>query len=185
MASPVTLDESKAHLRVTHDVDDTLIQNYSDSASEFVETLSSRVFSDRAINVGSYAFPTGTCPIRLSYSPVQSIDSITYYDTDGAQQTMDLADVSLITNEAQLSWIALVPDAKWPATQSRLDAITISYTAGYGGDANVPMAAKQAILLCTAHYYDQRSTIVVGTSATQLEFTVTNLTPEYSAWHLP
>ena len=178
--SPVALAEAKAHLRVTHEEDDAIITQYNDAAASFVETLADRVFTDRSITAMCATFPPMTGPIALSYSPVQTIDQILYYDPDGVQQTLDLADVSLVPNEVGLSWIVLQPDATWPTTQVRPDAITITYTAGYGGDVNVPPEAKQAILLCLTHYYDQRTTVVVGTSAQQLEFTVTNLTESLS-----
>lgn len=175
MASPVTLEEGKAHLRVTHNQDDVLIADYLEASTEYVETISQRVFSTSTITKVLKAFPPGSSGIPLEYSPVESIDTITYYDQDGAQQSFDVSDVYFVENNVRLSCVFLDPGLSWPTTQSRPDAATITYSAGYGGDVNVPQAAKQAILFLLGHYYEQRMAVIVGTSQTELTFAVESL----------
>ena len=51
--------------------------------------------------------------------------------------------------------VSRAPGASWPATADRADAVTITYTAGYGGPAAVPQPLRAAILLKCQALYDR------------------------------
>lgn len=100
-------------------------------------------------------FPSGA-RIVLPLCPVQSITSVTYYDSDGTQQTLAAENYRLIAG-ADEAWIELVDGASWPGISSRSDAVAVTYVAGYGDAAtDVPEGIRQAVRLLVSHWYDNR-----------------------------
>jgi len=170
---PVTLAEAKAHLRVTHDQADTEILGYLLAAIEYAEVRCQRIFRQRELTMVLSDFPGTDSPIEFDLSPIISADTIQYYDTDNATQTLTTA--YLVEDATGIS--CLVPDyeTEWPGTAIRPDAVTITYTAGYATAALVPQRAKQAILLLTKHGYDQRDPVIVGTGSKELELSVVSM----------
>lgn len=170
---PVTLAEAKAHLRVTHDQADTEILGYLLAAIEYTEVRSQRIFRQRALTLTLDDFPGADDPVVFDLSPIVSADTIQYYDTDNASQTHTTA--YLVEDVTGTSCLYPDYETEWPDTAVRPDAVTITYTAGYGGAASVPQRAKQAILLLTKHGYDQRDPVVIGTSSKPLELAVDSM----------
>jgi len=170
---PVTLADAKAHLRVTHEQADVEILHYLLSAIEYCEVRSQRIFRQRALTLVLDDFPGADDPVVFDLSPIVSADTIQYYDTDNATQTHTAA--YLVEDATGTSCLYPDYETEWPDTAVRPDAVTITYTAGYGGAASVPARAKQAILLITKHGYDQRDPVVVGTITKPLEFAVDSM----------
>lgn len=93
----------------------------------------------------AYAANGGYDPtIRLSCPPIISVDSITYIDGGGAEQTLDAA-------AYVLSGRYLTPayGLGWPTSRQQPDAVRIRYTAGYD-DGKVPAPILQAIVMGVA-----------------------------------
>jgi uncharacterized phiE125 gp8 family phage protein len=152
---PVTLAKAKAHLRIDHDDENALIEDWIKSARELAEAHTGRRFVTQQVRVTLGAFPCDPDDIiRLPVGPVASVDSLTYTDEAGATQTL-AADV-----EYQ-AWLdhnppLLAPPAyeSWPATKGgALKAVTVTFTVGTAV-ADVPGSVATAILL-TLGYWDQ------------------------------
>lgn len=95
--------------------------------------------------------------IYLPKRPVQSITSITYYDTGNTQQTLSTSVYSL---DASCRAVRLKYQQIWPPIVDRWDAVTVTYVAGYTSTTNVPAIAKQAILLLVGHYFENRDQLL-------------------------
>lgn len=95
---------------------------------------------------------------QFSERPIQSIDSVSYYDSGNSSQTLATTVYELDTqNEA----FRLKPDQTFPATYDRWDAITIQFKVGdYDDAADVEAIAKQAILLLVGHYFENRDMLM-------------------------
>lgn len=92
--------------------------------------------------------------MRLSMRPVISISSITYYDTGDDQQTLG---TSVYVLDPATRQIRLKSDQVWPGVYDRWDAITVTFTAGYGDSgSDVPAVARQAMLLWIAYHFENR-----------------------------
>lgn len=103
--------------------------------------------------------------MQLAMRPIISISSITYYDGDNTQQTLASSVYSLDDTTRQ---IRLDVDQTWPTTKSRWDAITVTFTAGYGASASdVPAIAKQAMLYLTGYMFENRDMLVSDAAYTQ------------------
>ena len=159
---PVTLQEVKDHIRVDVADDDALISALITAAREHIDGRDG--WLGRAINTQTWdcyfdCFPSsGVIPLPIA--PVQSITSIKYIDTDGAQQTLSSADYSL---GADLNWsprVVLGWNKSWPSIRPVQDAVTVRVVAGY---STVPRPICQALLLLIGHWHEHREAVMEGT----------------------
>lgn len=149
---PITLEEAKAHLAVSHSYDDAYINSLITAARQKAEnhmalqicTATWKLYLDKFEPV-----------INISKSPLTAISEITYTDTDGTEQTLTEDDYILdkIRKPARL-----VPayNTSWPDTQQIPNAVCITFTSGFGVAADVPQVIKSAILLIVGHLYENR-----------------------------
>lgn len=151
---PVSVAAAKAHLRVEHAVDDAFIADLIAAARDATEREARQRWVTQAVEVTLSGWPAGGSPIELPVSPVTAVTAITYTDAAGVDRTLDAG--------GWQTWAAhrppLVAPAAgtgWPAVRGgTLAPVRLSVTAGYGGAADVPPVAKQAILLALGYWYD-------------------------------
>jgi uncharacterized phiE125 gp8 family phage protein len=56
------------------------------------------------------------------------------------------------------------------------DAVVVTWWAGYGATgSSVPASIRHAILMLVGYWYENRSTVLVGSISKQLEFAVESL----------
>ena len=92
--------------------------------------------------------------IKLPRSPCVSVDSITYYDVNGNIQTFAPASY-ILDNKSEPARISPATGSYWPSVQWRPNAVSITFTAGYGTTADkVPAKFRMAIASCVGHWYD-------------------------------
>lgn len=96
-------------------------------------------------------FPTNGL-IILPVKPVTAISSITYYDTDNVQQTLNSSNYRLVTLTSPAQ-VEITQNGTWPATYLRGDAVQVNVTAGYSTVASVPIQAKRAVKEKVKAYY--------------------------------
>jgi len=174
-AEPIELvGDVKAQSRLLEmDDENLLLASYIRAARELVEEITGRqvmpatwrmyMSSFPGRNVDNYT-PTGWRfgEVRLPKPPLISVDLLRYIDVDGALTT-------LATSEYQWSnkWTpARLRPARfkvWPIVDPySLDAVQITFTAGYATAAIVPARIKQAIRLIVAHWYENREAASMG-----------------------
>ena len=117
-------------------------------------------FTNRQLVSATYAltidgFPIGREKLYLPKSPIQSITSVAYLDSDGASQTLSSAAYRLTSNRDP-GYLTLAYGYNWPTTRAVSDAVTITFVAGYGAIGTVPEAIKQAIMLLIGHWFANR-----------------------------
>jgi uncharacterized phiE125 gp8 family phage protein len=170
---PITLVEAKAHLRVDHTDDDTLIQGLIAASRTSCENWTGRAFITQTLELVIDDFPSDE--ILIPKPPLQSVTSIKYDDADGVEQTLGTL-LYAVDNVSQPGWV--VPSSEgWPTSiWDGINSVRIRYVAGYdpGTDspidlaANVPASIKAAMFLLLGQLYDQREDIVVGTIVNRL-----------------
>ena len=111
----------------------------------------------------------------LPLAPVQSVTSVTYFDSDGAEQTWSTENYRLHTSAAGGPYIEVLEGVSVPGVSDRDDAVTVQFLAGYGAASAVPMAIRQAALLLIGHWFEHREAAVTGTIATELPMAVAAL----------
>ena len=155
MAEPITTAEAKAHLRVTHTDEDSVIDRFIVTAREWVETRSGHILVQRSL---TQSFAKWTPFLELFYRPVVDVTGIAYTDADGADQT--LADYAQTTDRYPFR---IYPDDR-PAIAEN-STIVVTFTAGYApGDE--PQLLIQAMLVLIAGMYGNRGSIPQETADT-------------------
>jgi uncharacterized phiE125 gp8 family phage protein len=154
---PVTLEEMKDHLRVDHDDEDVVIQNYITAARQKLEGRNGLLGRCLISQKWRMTFDRFTREIELPFPPVQSVDRISYLGLSGDEVVMNPVDY-------RLSGLGDIDGTKiryrhaygWPETYEG-DSAFIEFTAGYGdGPADVPEPIRQAIKVYAAHLYENR-----------------------------
>jgi uncharacterized phiE125 gp8 family phage protein len=163
---PLTTAEAKAHLRVTASTDDTYIDMLVKAARTMAENELRRSLITQTWTKTLDQFPDA---IELHYPPIIAISSVKYYDTAGAQQTLDPG-LYTLDSASEPGWIVPAYGRTWPATLAAINAVEVIYTAGYGAAAAVPQAIKSYILLHVGHLYENREATMPGVSITPLPF---------------
>ena len=73
----------------------------------------------------------------MPLAPVTAIDSVSYFDAGNVQQTLDTGAYDLFA-DARGAYVTRRSGQSWPATFRRTDAVSVTFTAGYGAAADVP-----------------------------------------------
>tara|TARA_R110002110_G_scaffold112837_1_gene280290 strand:- start:356 stop:934 length:579 start_codon:yes stop_codon:yes gene_type:complete len=162
---PVSLTETKLHLKVDIGTDDTLITNLIIAATELSEEYTNRFFIETIIKQTCSNFNELK---ELYKSPVISVTSVVYYDSNNAIQVLANTEY-VVNNEFEPCQINLADTKSYPNITTRVDAVNSVYKVGYGASANdVPHTIKQAILLTIGNWYENRESIVVGRTFSEL-----------------
>ena len=168
-SEPVTASEAKAHVRVDHTTEDTLITALITAARQGVEASTERQLISATWELWLDAFPESG-EIWLPKPPLVSVTSVKYYDSDGVLQTLATSyyDVDAPAGpHAPRGRVRLAYDQSWPTTRSIANAVQVRYVAGWANAAAVPQELKQALLLRLGELYARREAGVAGTIFTE------------------
>lgn len=158
----VTVAELKAQTRVDFSSDDAVLQAILNSAISHIDGYSGVI--GRALVSQTWAVSADDfCDVmRLPLGDVIAVTSVQYYDTNGDAQTASASLYGVYT-DALGPFIELKANQSWPSVDDRRDAVTITWTCGYGAAAsNVPAAIRHAIMLLAAHWYENREASTEG-----------------------
>jgi uncharacterized phiE125 gp8 family phage protein len=137
------------------------------TAREEVETFLRRALITQTWQLTLDRFP-GDDFIRLPRPNLLTVESIEYIDTLGATQTLSTDDYDVDTASLP-GRILLAYGASWPLTRSVRNAVTITFTAGYGPAASdVPASIKAAMKLLIGDLFSNREAVIVGTIVNQM-----------------
>lgn len=158
----ITLAEVKRHLRVTHNLEDSLITSIRNAAIRYVEQYCN-ISCGRVEGAGylssfhSEFFPLG---------PVASVTSVQYEtDNSGTLTTLGSSSyhIDIKTEPARIAF-SDVPTVY----EYALMPVKITFTYGYATD-NIPPNVIAAILLLCGHLYENRQAEVIGAISTPLK----------------
>lgn len=173
---PVTLRETKQHLRILNDNEDEYIAKILiPSAREMVENLTGRALVARTYDYKLDHFPPlDTTLLKLPMPPLISVTSVKYQDSSNVQQTWASAEYDVIT-DATFSGVRPKYGENYPSTLHHPDSVVVRYVAGYADSGAspadfadmVPMNLKHAMWLLIGHGLENReATITTASIAT-------------------
>ena len=151
-ALAVTLAEAKlAHRFDATDLDADITAMLHD-ATRLAEHETGQCLMPQTWRLTLDAFPPA---LKLTRVPVASVTSIQYTDTAGVLQTLDPADYALDTTDAYASaYIVPAYGTSWPATRDQINAVSVTYVAGYADAASVPSQLKRQVKIFVAMLLD-------------------------------
>ena len=155
---PLSIQEVKDHLRVSGQ--DEELYRILKAARGVVERYLNRALITQKWDAYYDAFCN---EMKLPYPPLQTVDSVKYFDVDGTERT--LANTQYWVTNHEPATIVRAYDVTWPTLQyGRPQAIKVSVTVGYGDDgADVPEEIRHAIKLVITDLYENRGAVVLGT----------------------
>lgn len=100
---------------------------------------------------------------QIPLARCQSVDAVTYLDTAGDSQTLDPSAyrvTGLLTDDCRIRPAA---GTSWPSSLMDREAVSITFTAGFGDDAgDVPPSIRHALLEMVATAYEHREAVIAG-----------------------
>ncbi len=156
---PVSVDEAKRNCDEDDNARDVDFARWITQARKQVEADARVSLITQTIQYKLDSFPS--CDyIELPRPPAISVTSITYIDSAGDSQTWT-SGYTLDANRTP-GLVLLDYDQVYPVARDQRNAVTITYTAGYGTSPDdVPEEAKAAILVLVRNWYEKPESVEV------------------------
>ena len=165
-SEPLTLAQAKNHLKIDTSIteDDDLITALIKIARQTAEKYCRRLlYTQTQVMRLDYFYNL----MEINRTPIQSISSIKYYDSDNTLQTLstDYYDVDVKSSPAR---ITLKYGATYPTIKERTNAIEITFVAGWQTVAAIPENIISGMYLLIGHLYENRESVVIGKIVNEL-----------------
>lgn len=170
---PITLEEAWRHLRIdtygsplASDDDPWLEDIGIPAARQWAEGYTGMSLAPQTLELVADAFPSAY--FELPFGPVQYVESITYTDAAGDEQTFTDFELNTYPVPARLS---PAYGFSWPTARDSTNSVRIRYVAGYSLPDYSPSGfaltsrLKIGLLLMLGHLYENRE----DSSAVRLE----------------
>ncbi len=182
---PVTVQEAKTQLRIDTDDENGLIASWVIAAREKVERQMRRqlVTAQVAWTLDEIPKSTPANPRRLIILPLgelQSVDAFAYTDTSGDAQTLVENTDFVADQNGDYARLGLASGQSWPATLHQINAVTITFTCGYGAAVDVPEAIKTAIKRIVSEWNENRELSITGTISAETEISLNDMLAPYT-----
>lgn len=154
---------------------DPMLNMLITAARQHAETYLKRALITQTVDLHLDHFPCW----GMSLPPLQSVTAITYFDSNGVEQTL-AADQYLVDSTTQPARITPAFGLVWPVTQYRNNAVKIRFVAGYGAASAVPSCVKNWMLIRIKTLWDQRDQLTkqLGMPVFEPSFVDSLLDPE-------
>lgn len=182
--TPISVAEAKSHMGVTFSNDDTLIGIYVSSATRLCENFLQRKLITQTWKMWLDYWPSS---IKVLFGDLQSVTHVKYTDDDESQETLS-SSVYLVDVNSVPGRIILKKNQVWPSdTLSPMNPIEVQFVTGYGATAaTVPDDIRNAVLLTTAHFYENRELYLVSKlqslGVAEIPKTANALLQNYRVW---
>ena len=140
---PVSLDQIKQHLRITHDVEDEKLLELADAAVSYVESESHKALIYQTLLQKDLKLNSKQ-QLNLVISPVETSVKVEAVSLTGEQFTIPPSDYRL-SGSPQGTIIQVIG---WGRLDQACNSFNVEYVAVYGGAPdNVPANLRQALLM--------------------------------------
>ncbi|GER08225.1 hypothetical protein GCM10007972_17500 [Iodidimonas muriae] len=152
---PLELAEIKAHLRIDHMDEDSLLQSYLQAARRTVEDFLGRALIMQRWQLVRDQWPENG-PVCLPKPPLLSVEAVRLIHRAGETQILDPL-LYRVESRAEPGFLVATSVGGFPKAGQRHGGIEIDFSAGYGPAAqDIPAPIRHAILLVVASLYQQR-----------------------------
>lgn len=169
---PFDFDEIKEHIRVDHEIEDTVLTRYVLASIAYVENFTWRVL--RPTTFTGYMDTWDDAEIHQT--PISAISSVKYYDSDNNFQTLATSDykVDIVKIPATIEF------TNQPNLYDKPNAIEIEFIAGYASVYTIPEGLIAGLYLMIGHLYDNRNATMAVQMHT-LPIGLTEILGQYNA----
>jgi uncharacterized phiE125 gp8 family phage protein len=173
---PITLATAREHLRIVGNDEDTALTTYLENVRD---ALGREVAGHITLLTTVYDWKLPHFherKLRLPYPPLQSLVSISYFDTAGDSQTLTVTtDYRTHAPTNAPGYVVPAPNESWPSVEAdRDDAVTIRFTAGYT-QSTLPKTIRAAAMLALGGFWEFRESMLSGTIIAELPLGVRHL----------
>lgn len=155
----------------TRDADPELASVIPD-ARERCEALTHRQFIKAQYQLTAPCWPYADGFIEVPRPPLMEVASIRYLDTAGVWQTWATDQYEVSAPKGQMARRGRIRPAygvSWPSLQDALEAVEVTFWAGYGPHrGDVPGTLKRAVKLMAGSWYEQRENDVLERQTTAI-----------------
>lgn len=147
---PETIANLRAYCRVDSHEEDSMFASLLQNARESIEE---HIWRRLITQTWDQYFDEFSDPMRLELSPVQSITSIQYLDSNGTLQTLS-TDIYELGDESGIGIVRRQYNQSWPSTYGVPDAVIVRHVVGYGDKPeDAPLMIRAAIRIHVNHFY--------------------------------
>lgn len=168
-ADSALLTDAKSHIKVTGTEEDSLLTVYLNGVVATCENKLQTAIYNTQFELHCRSF----CQhISLQKKWVSAINSVKYYDEDGAQQTVGSSDYSLQDFKVP-NVLYFNEDYEFPNTDEREFPVTVNFNSGFGSASAIIPNVRNAIFLEFADRYENRQNEVVDDRVQLVMFNTT------------
>ena len=156
-SEPVSLDDAKAHLRLSQSDDDVLLSTLISAARRRIEAETGLALIQQGWSCYRDDWPD-TGLVEIAVAPLLSVNRVTTYGDDDTAADIDASHyyIDAVSRPAR---VALRGSRVWPRPGRAANGIEIAVTAGFGtAAAAVPEDLRTALLHLVAQLYENRGT---------------------------
>jgi uncharacterized phiE125 gp8 family phage protein len=186
---PIHMEDARSAIRMVSSAHDDELELLIEAAREYIEgrnniTLVSTQYSWVLPDWDQQRAEDGVIRIMLPRGPAQRVDSVDYFDTDDVAVAKDAnwfsTNFDLIVDEYMPGIVVQKPNVTLPSISQRDNAITITWTAGFGDDPeDVPSTLRHAIRVLIAHWFEHPEAVITGTISSAIELSLNSLLARY------
>ena len=147
---PVTLNDLKQHLRIANEFEDAAIEAFGKAARQTIETRIGICFLSQRWT-WRVTLEAGELTAFTPFSPLAHVETISQVDRAAETVLLVDQDYSVVTGSpGEICFHRSTPILDAPVTYE------IVFSAGYSSIVDIPAALIQALLMLTAHFYENR-----------------------------
>lgn len=179
---PISVAEAKLYLRVDHDAENDVIAALITTARLHVERVTRRAIMQQTWRLYADDLSKNNM-LEIGIGPVREVIQALCYDQDG--------DPFVIAPEDYIVDVSSVPARikfhfrSKPDRPRLLNGYEIDFIAGFGSTTlDIPADLRQAVIMLVAHWYENRSAVTNGMSASVTPKGVCDLIQPYRVANL-
>lgn len=175
IVEPISYDEAADHVRIDSTDDVELVRSLVSVAREMIDGVTGLASTRATFRLVADSWDTirdrrqaSFFQIPIYRTPLVSVQSVKYYDTDNTLQTVSVDDYSVITTtQPGCIFFPETPDCAF----DRPDAVQVEFTAGHVDPCDVSPMHRHAIKMMVHHLYEQRG--IIDSAKAEIPWTIT------------
>lgn len=152
-AEPISLESVKDQCRISTTEDLHVLYVQAKAARVWCETYLYKQLMPATYRLTLDRFPEWR--FKMPMPPLATVSSITYLDSGGTLTTLSPS-LYILDTYSHPGRVTPAYRQVWPFTRCQMNAVNITYTAGFANAAAVPETIKLALRQLTAHFYENR-----------------------------